>query len=459
MSLWTSRSAAAATGGVARGDWVASGVSIDTRSLQAGDLFVALRDVRDGHEFVADALAKGAAGALVSRVPEGLEDAPLLLVPDVLRALEDMARAARVRAAKLVAVTGSVGKTGTKEMLRVALAPQGKVHAAEKSYNNHWGVPLTMARMPEGTDFAIVEIGMNHPGEIAPLAMIARPDVAVVTNVAAVHMAAFDSLEAIAAEKASIVEGLSGVAVLNGDGPMAEVLAGIALGEGVDVVRFGEGDGNDLRLLEARVGDGVTEVRAEVSGAPLEFRLGGAGRHYAINALAVLGAVQAAGADVARAAEALADWHPPAGRGQRWQVGEMLLIDDSYNANPLSMGVALEVLAAGSGRRVAILGDMLELGAAELDMHRALAQHPAMARIDTVHCVGERMRALFEALPEEKRGAWVADSVELKERLAELLQGVDTVMVKGSLGAKTGLLVDAIKKLGDARALDKGGDV
>ncbi len=459
MTVWTSRTAAAATGGQARGDWSARGVSIDTRTLQTGDLFVALKDVRDGHEFVAQALEKGAAAALVSRIPEGLEGAPLLLVPDVLRALEDMARAARGRAKRLVAVTGSVGKTGTKEMLRVALAPQGSVHAAEKSYNNHWGVPLTLARMPEGTDFAVIEIGMNHPGEIAPLSRLARPDVAVVTNVAAVHMAAFESLEAIAEEKASIVEGVSGgVAVLNGDGDMADVLAGIALGEGVEVVRFGEGAGNDLRLLAARVGDGFTDVRAGVSGATLEFRIGGAGRHFAVNALAVLGAVQAAGADVARAAAALADWHPPAGRGERWQVGDLLLIDDSYNANPLSMGVALAALAAGKGRKVAILGDMLELGAAELDMHRALAQHPAMTAIDTVHCVGPRMKALFEALPVEKRGERVTDSAELQGRIGALLQGGDTVMVKGSLGAKTGILVDAIKNLGDARALDKSGE-
>lgn len=458
MTLWTSAEAAAATGGQARGDWAASGVSIDTRSLQAGDLFVALQDVRDGHDFVAQALEKGAAAALVSRIPEGLEKASLLVVDDVLGALEDMARAARSRAGKVIAVTGSVGKTGTKEMLRVALAGQGRVHAAEASYNNHWGVPLTLARMPRGTDFAILEIGMNHPGEIAPLSQIARPDVAVVTNVAAVHMAAFDSLEAIAQEKASIVVGMTGVAVLNGDGDMAEVLAGLALGEGVEVLQFGEGAGNDLRLLEVRLRDGRMEVMAEVFGVPLDFRLGGAGRHFAVNALAVLGAVHAAGADVALAAAALDNWHPPKGRGERWAIGALTLIDDSYNANPLSMGVALEALAASDGRKLAILGDMLELGPQERAMHRDLARHPAVELIDSFHCIGPLMRELYKALPAEKRGVWVETSDQVLPLLADLPETADVVMVKGSLGAKVGILVDAIKELGDARLLNVTGD-
>ncbi len=458
MTLWTASTAAAATGGESHGDWVATGVSIDTRSLQAGDLFVALQAARDGHDFVAQALEKGAAAALVSRIPEGLENAPLLLVKDVLRALEDMARAARGRAQKVIAVTGSVGKTGTKEMLRVALRDQGRVHAAEKSFNNQWGVPLTLARMPRNTDFAVIEIGMNHPGEIAPLSALARPDVAIITNVAPVHMAAFDSLAGIAAEKAAIVRGMTGTAVLNGDGEMADLLRRLAQAEGVEVLQFGGGDGNALRLLSARVGDGFTDVQAEMPEGPLEFCIGGAGRHFALNALAVLGAVRAAGADVKRAAAALENWHPPAGRGERWAIGGLTLIDDSYNANPLSMSVALEALANSPGRKLAVLGDMLELGQQERALHAELAGHPAVDVIDTFHCVGPLMRNFYDALPPEKRGQWVETAAELLPRVADLPEMADIVMVKGSLGAKVGLIVDAIKDLGDARALDITGE-
>ena len=456
-ALWTMANAVTATGGRCDVDWAASGVSIDTRTLRKGDIFVALQDVRDGHDFVAQALEKGAAVAMVSRVPEGVSlDASLLIVDDVLAGLEALAAAARARtSAKVIAVTGSVGKTGTKEMLRTALSSQGKVHAAEKSYNNHWGVPLTLARMPVDTDYAVIEIGMNHAGEIAPLSRLAKPDVAVVTNVAAVHMAAFSNVEEIAREKASVIQGLSGgVAVLNADTETAEVLAELA--KNTQVLWFGE-TASDFRLRDVTVGAFETKVEATIIGKDMPFSIGAAGRHLAMNALAVLAAVHAVGADVATAANALAGWRPPSGRGERWVVGGVNLIDDSYNANPLSVAAALDVLAHSEGRKIAILGDMLELGPDEIVLHRAISQDENLKSIATVHCVGPLMKHLFDALPEGKRGEWFATSDRLAASIAKLLTDGDVVMVKGSLGAKMGLIVDAIKNLGDARPLNETG--
>jgi len=456
-ALWTMPDAVAATGGSSHGDWSASGVSIDTRSLQKGDIFVALQDVRDGHDFVAQALENGAAAAIVSRIPDGVSpDASLLIVDDVLQGLEALATAARARTgAKIIAVTGSVGKTGTKEMLRMALLDQGKVHAAEKSYNNHWGVPLTLARMPVDTDYAVIEIGMNHPGEIAPLSRLTKPDVAVVTNVAAVHMAAFTDVEQIAREKASVIEGLSrGVAVLNADTETADVLANVA--KNTQTLWFGE-SAADFRLRDVMVDANNTKVQATILGEDKAFTIGAAGRHLAMNALAVLAAVHAVGADVTTAANALADWRPPMGRGARWVVGGIELIDDSYNANPLSVSAALDVLAHSNGQRVAILGDMLELGPDEAALHRAVSQDQNLNRIDKIHCVGPLMKNLYDALPNSKRGEWFATSDLLAAKVEKLLTGGDVVMVKGSLGAKMGLIVDAIKNLGDARPLNETG--
>ena len=457
--LWTSGEAVKATGGRSTVDWSATGVSIDTRTQQKGDLFVALADVRDGHDFVAQALENGTAAAMVSRVPEGVSpDAPLLIVDDVLAGLEALGSAARERTqAKVIAVTGSVGKTGTKEMLRVALSMQGRVHAAEKSYNNHWGVPLTLARMPVGTDYAVIEVGMNHPGEIAPLSRLARPDVAVVTNVAAVHMAAFESVEQIAREKASVIEGLSGgVAVMNADMETSGVLAEVA-GE-TPTLWFGE-KAQDFQLRGVTMGSDYTGVDAVIFGEGKSFNVGAAGKHLAMNALAVLAAVHAVGADIDLAAKALADWRPPSGRGERWAVDGITLIDDSYNANPLSVAAALDVLAHANGRRVAFLGDMLELGPQENALHRDLALNESIAKIDRVHCVGPLMKHFYDVLPVAKRGVWVETSTELAAQVGDLLGDGDVAMVKGSLGSKMGLIVDAIMKLGDARPLNgNGGD-
>lgn len=459
MTLWTAKDAARATGGQAIGDWNISGISIDTRSIQPGDLFVALKAARDGHDFVAQALEKGAGAALVSRIPEGVaEDAPLLLVEDVFTALEDLGRAGRARfQGRVVAVTGSVGKTSIKEMLREVLGRQGRVHAAEASFNNHWGVPITLARMPKDADYAVIEIGMNHPGEIAPLAKMARPHVAMITTIAPAHLEAFENIEGIAREKASIMEGLEpgGIAVLPGDLPSSDILA-----QGVDnIVFFGETD-QPWKLKDVQISAGQTILQAGIPAGDLIFKLNCAGRHFARNALGALAAVDALGADASIAAQDMAHWLPPGGRGQREIIrldavadAEIILLDDAFNANPASMAAALEVLAAEqtAKRRIAVLGDMLELGPTEIADHRAVADHAALRAIDIVHCVGPRMKALWDVLPADQRGEYDEAASDLTSRVHNLLRPGDAVLVKGSKGIKVSLVVDALRRLGDVR--------
>ncbi len=464
MTLWSSADAVAATGGRATRDFAATGVSIDTRTLQPGDLFVALRDVRDGHDFVAQALDKGAAAALVSHVPEGVaEDATLLIVDDVLTALESLGRTARARSkAKVVAVTGSVGKTSTKEMLRTVLERQGRTHAAEASYNNQWGVPLTLARMPADTEFAVIEIGMSHPGEIEPLARMARPHVAMITTVAPAHMEAFDNIEGIAREKAAIFDGLEpgGVAVINADVGTSAILLDKARAVGAAPVLFGV-NGADYHLERVTLADETTICEAEAWSELLVFKISTPGRHFAMNGLGTLAAVAALGADAGIAASDIAAWHPPAGRGTRERVvlddqteAELALIDDAFNANPTSMAVSLEVLAAATplntrtGRRIAILGDMLELGESEAADHVAIAKLPWIAKIHVVHCVGPRMQHLYDALSPDKRGEWLETAPEMVALVRKLVHPGDIVLVKGSKGSKVSLVVDAIRKMG-----------
>ncbi|TCL09986.1 UDP-N-acetylmuramoyl-tripeptide--D-alanyl-D-alanine ligase [Shimia isoporae] len=479
MSLWTAEEAAKATGGRAIGNWSVSGVSIDTRTIETGDLFVALTAARDGHDFVAQAIGQGAGAALVSRIPEGLsEDAPLLIVDDVLAGLEALGRAGRARtAARVLAVTGSVGKTSTKEMLRAMLSAQGRTHASVASYNNHWGVPLTLARMPADTEFAVIEIGMNHPGEIAPLAKMARPHVGLVTTVAAVHLEAFDDVAGIASEKAAIFDGLepTGVAVFNADIETVDVLRAHAGDLGAAKVEFGKTSG-EWTLKDVTLSGNVTVARAVANGEPLVFKVQSAGQHFAMNALGALAAVEALGADLALAAAALGNWTPYTGRGARETVvldpvetdRAIDLIDDAYNANPTSLGAALDVLAAahvqndvgriGKGRRIAFVGDMKELGPQEVAMHANIALHPALDKIDTVHCVGPLMKHLYEALPEAKRGLWTETSDEMAADVRRLVDAGDAVLAKGSLSMALAKVVDAIRKLGHPAANKKNED-
>ncbi|WP_374302027.1 UDP-N-acetylmuramoyl-tripeptide--D-alanyl-D-alanine ligase [Paracoccus sp. (in: a-proteobacteria)] len=457
MSLWTAEEAAAATGGRAQGEWTATGVSIDTRTIQPGDLFVALKDARDGHEFVAQALDRGAAAALVSRIPEGVDPtAPLLVVPDVLVALEALGRAGRKRmAGKVIAVTGSVGKTSTKDMARVALTGQGRIHAAEASYNNHWGVPLTLARMPRDTDFAIIEIGMNHPGEIAPLSRLARPHVAMITTVAAAHLEAFGAIEGIAREKGAIFQGLQpiGHAIIPEDLPVTQILRDCADDAGALVMGFGR-DGQ-AKLVQARPDNGAIRCRARVGGETVDFTLQTTGAHFAMNAVGVLAALAAAGGDVKEAGKRLGDWLPPKGRGAIENLAGIRLIDDAYNANPTSLSAGLATLAGlQGGRRVAILGDMLELGCDEIAMHRGMAEDPAMAHVDLVHSAGPRMRHLHDALPPARRGTWAESASGLAERVHDLVAPGDIVLVKGSKSSKISTVVDALRKAAQTPAPD-----
>ncbi|MFD1882329.1 UDP-N-acetylmuramoyl-tripeptide--D-alanyl-D-alanine ligase [Paracoccus pacificus] len=455
MALWTATEIARATGGRLQGDWSVTGVSIDTRTIAPGDLFVALKDVRDGHDFVAIALEKGAGAAMVSRVPEGVgPDAPLIIVDDVLAGLGALGVAGRARtAARVIAITGSVGKTSTKDMARLALAGQGRVHAAEASYNNHWGVPLTLARMPADTEFAVLELGMNHPGEIAPLARMARPHAALITTIAAVHLEAFGRMEGIAAEKAAIFTGLEpeGAAIVPTGLDVTPVLEQGAAGH--RLLRFGRQAQDDVRLITATPESDTTLVEAELNGRPLAFRIGSAGEHFALNALGVIAAVHAIGADPVTAAEALSQWSPPAGRGAREKIGAVEIIDDAFNASPTSLAAGLALLSrlepAPGGRRVLILGDMLELGPDEQALHAGMARHPAMQGVALVHTAGPLMRHLYDALPPAQRGIWAETAADLVAQAGNLVRRGDIVLIKGSKGSRISTVVDALRKLGD----------
>lgn len=459
--LWTAQEAAAATAGKATGAWSANGVSIDSRTLQRDDIFVALMgENRDGHVFVADALDKGAAVAMVSRAVEGIDPTKLLIVADTLRGLEGLGAAARSRTgAKIAAVTGSVGKTSTKEALKFALGLQGATHASEASYNNLWGVPLTLARMPAGTRFGIFEIGMNHADEIRPLTRQVKPDVAMVTTVEPVHIEHFDSVEGIADAKAEIFEGLAsgGIAVINADNPHAARLAAAANAAGARVWTFGEA-GAEALLASVSLGDSSSEVEANILGERVRFTYGAPGRHFVQNALGLLLVVKALGADVQAAASALRAVRAVKGRGERHTIridgGSFDLIDESYNANPASMRAALALLAqcgtGPGGRRIAILGDMLELGSDGPAMHADIAASLAQPACDRVFACGPLMSHLWAALPASIRGAWSETSSDIAGLVSADVRPGDVVMIKGSLGSRMSLVVDALK----ARALE-----
>ena len=428
--MWSAADLSSATLGAMRTPFDATGVSIDTRTLQPGDLFVALEsDNGDGHDHVADALAKGAAGAMVHRDLPGAT----LLVHDTRDALWALGRWARARfGGKMVAVTGSAGKTTTKEMLRTVLSASGPTHAAFASYNNHWGVPLTLARLPPASAFCVCEIGTNHPGEISPLSKLVRPDVVVITNVEPAHIGHFGSLEAIADEKSAIGDGLppGGVAVLPGDSPMLPRLAVRA----DETVLFGT-----AQVSGGASGADGSDVDATIGGRAMHFRVNAPGAHMILNALAALTAAAALGLD---GSGAIGGFTPVAGRGGRVLLASgAVLIDESYNANPASMRAALTVLRALPGRRVAVLGDMLELGDFGPAEHAALA--PAVTRAaDTVFTCGPLMRHLFDALAEERRGAHAADAASLAP-LVHAAAG-DTILVKGSLGSLMAAIVRAL---------------
>ena len=461
--LWRSDLLAAAMKGRPIGDLPegVNGISIDTRTLQPGDAFFAIKGDRfDGHDFATAAIKAGAGLLVVSegRLPAlGRIGAPLIVVPDVLAALEAAGMAARSRTrAKVIAVTGSAGKTTTKEALRRVLSVSGTVHASDKSFNNHWGVPLMLARMPEDCDYAIFEIGMNHPGEIRSLVRLVRPHVAIVTLIAAAHLGHFKSLEEIARAKAEIFEGVEpgGHALLNRDDPQWKLLEKAAREAGVEHVwGFGAHARSTFRLAEYKATDDGSEIIVQMAGRKLPASVGAPGRHMAQNAVCVLGASYLAGAEMTRAAEALSRVEAEAGRGKRHHLsagagGEIVLIDESYNANPTSMRAALELLGstaiAPGGRRIAVLGDMLELGSHAQKLHAGLAEAVLQASADVVLLAGPEMTALADALPPEAGVQHRENAQALKPLLLETVRAGDVVMIKSSNGIGFSRLVAAM---------------
>ncbi len=432
--LWDS--AALETLGRVTAPFVATGVSIDTRTLAPGDLFVALVGERDGHEHVAAALGRGAAAVMVHRAESVPDGAPALVVDDTLQALHGLGAAGRARfGGRMVAVTGSVGKTTTKEMLRTALEAFGVTHAAEASYNNHWGVPLTLARLPADAAFCVCEIGMNNPGEIEPLARMAQPDVAVITNIEAAHIGHLGSIEAIADEKAAILRGLrfGGTAVLPADSAQFARLRALA----GKTLTFGRAVTADVRV------EGDTTIRVGQQRLPLALTAPGA--HMRTNAAAALAAIHALGLDMAVAADALGAFRPLGGRGLQRALGSITLLDESYNANTASMRASLAVLRGMPGsRHIAVLGDMLELGAFGPAEHAGLASDVAEAA-DLLYACGPLMRHLFEAVPASQRGALATDSATLAPIVAEAVQPGDAVLIKGSLGSRMRVIVAGLE--------------
>ena len=437
-----------------------SGISIDSRTLSRGHAFFAIQgDNRDGHDFADAALKAGAGLAVVAKGQrQRYVDAPLLVVDDVLEGLRRLAGAARERMrGKVIAVTGSVGKTTTKEALRLALSADGETHASVASYNNHWGVPLSLARCPASVKYAVFEIGMNHPGEITPLTKLARPHVAIITAIEPVHLEYFGTLEKIADAKAEIFTGVEpdGAAVLNRDNAHFAQLAAAGRAAGIKrIVSFGEHAQCDARLLRIALQPDSSTVEASILQQPVTYKLGMSGRHIALNSLAVLAAASLAGADLALAALALGSLKPPSGRGTRSTLtvpgGTALLIDESYNANPASMRAAIALLGTAPvgqhGRRIAVLGDMLELGPQGGELHGALAKVIEENAIDIVFCSGPLMHRLWEALPSRARGGYAEMAAALEPAVVEAIRAGDAVMVKGSLGSKMGPIVKSLEK-------------
>ena len=461
--LWLTESAVAAMGGrlIGAPPEQFSGISIDSRTLQSGDAFFAITGERtDGHKYLTKAFGAGAALAVVeqSRLPGlGHLSKPVIVVDNVLTALEELGKASRHRMhGAVIGVTGSVGKTSTKEMLRLMLAESGETHASVASYNNHWGVPLTLARMPASAAFGVFEIGMNHAGEITPLTQMVSPQVAMITTVAPVHLEFFENEEAIADAKAEIFTGVTpgGAVVLNRDNRHYDRLKAKAEAAGIDrIFGFGESDGADAQLLTCKMGSAGSNISCRIRDKELDFVLSMVGKHQALNAVGALLAADLLGADVESAAQALLRMTAPAGRGARHKLqiadGAFTVVDESYNANPASMRSAIQVLGdttmPATGRRLAILGDMLELGDEAAQLHAALASPLTDADIDMVFCAGPLMRNLFDALPPVMRGAHTESSAELAAAVLSTVRAGDVVMVKGSLGSKMAVLIDALK--------------
>jgi len=454
-ALWTSAETEAATLGHASRAFEATGMSIDTRTLRPGDLFVALKgDARDGHEFVRAAFEAKASAALVSRDIDAA--GPLLKVGHVQRGLEDLGRASRARSrAKIVAVTGSAGKTTTKEMLRLAFGALGNTHASASSYNNHWGVPLSLASMPREAQFGVFEVGMNHFGELRNLVSFVRPHVALVTTIASAHLEFFGNCEAIADAKSEIFEGIlpGGTALIPADSEYApRLVARAKQASASNILSFGQ-KGSDARLISFVESAEGMKVQSEILGRRVDFRIGAPGAHIANNAVGALLSVAALDGDILNAAAALSHFSALKGRGARFKVkagsGTAEIIDESYNANPASMSAALALLGSSNARRrIAVLGDMLEMGPEGPSLHAGLASDIEAARVDRVYLNGAQMKSLWDKLPASRRGAYAGSSADNAAAVAGDLQDGDVILVKGSLGSRMATIVDALKARG-----------
>ena len=472
-TLWTGADVLAAIGGVGSDDWDATGVSIDSRTTQPGDLFLALSHLLDGHDHVAEAFAKGAVAAVVSHAPKNTAtNARLITVSDVSVALRNLAMAGRYRSqARIVAVTGSVGKGSTVGMLQVMLSGQGDCHVCDSQSLNTWDVALSLATLPEAADYAVIKIGARHQGDIAKLAKLVQPHVAIITRIGSAHLAAFGTSAAIATEKADLYQGMTaqGCAIFPEDGPHSEILrakAGTA-----KMMSFGET--GDWRLKQVRLGHATTIIMAQGAGQDYLFKLAVPGRHFAMNALAALAGVAAIGADPVTATMDLLEWKPARGRGASEQIrldpandSEVLtLVDEATSANPTSLAAAFEVIAAYDpidnvgrlvkGRRVAFLADMSGLGDAAPSLHANLATNCHLQKIDQIHCAGPLMYHLWRGLPAHQRGQWVETSADIARQVSRLVDAGDVVLVKGGSGSNIVLVVDAIHKLGHRRPLEE----
>jgi len=483
VPLWRAEEIIAATHAIlpaeAERDWVANGVSIDSRTLAYEDLFIAIKGAQlDGHDYIKQAFEAGACAVLAAAHVDlshadlsAHNESRILRVPDTLIALQTLGAAARARMkGKVVAVTGSVGKTTIKEGLRAALDSSGATHASQASYNNLWGVPLSLARMPEATEFGIFEIGMNHAGEITPLVEQVQPDIALITNIAPAHIAHFENLGGIAAAKAEIFTNFANsasnmkIALLPADSEWFDYLQSEAKKAGAKrIVSFGEGKQADSRAISVKLHADCSCMSANILGQAVALRIGLPGKHMVINSLSILAVVHLLNADIALAALALGKMEGLAGRGRRHDIhfanGTCTLIDESYNANPASMTFALKILGQsapdGTGRRIAVLGDMKELGKQSADLHRALGKHIQTNDIDLVFTLGSSMRHLHDNLPSDCAGLHTDKLDALIDGLVSEIQDRDIVMVKGSNSMQLSKLVEALLALDETSGADE----
>ena len=457
--LWSAHEIASITGGTASGAWSASGVSINTRTLKVGDLFIAIKGPKlNGHQFVAEALKKGASGLIIDTIPTNLpEQAPIVLVSDTLDALHALGKASRKRSeALIIAVTGSVGKTSTKNALYHALSAQSQTTCSQASHNNLWGVPLSLSQMAPEDQFGIFEIGMSHPGEISPLSKMVSPNITIITNVEPAHTENFDSLELVAEAKAEIFDGLeeNGTAILNADNKFYSVLKARCKAVGIkNLLTFGSSNDADTRLISLTSDCQGSNVEASIQGETICYRVSLLGKHEVMNSLATLTAIYAAGADIPAAAAALGQLSPLPGRGKRYQLkffdGSIQLIDESYNANPTSMRAALDNLGNTEieppGRRIAVLGDMRELGKDSEFYHLNIAQTIVKNQVEKIFTVGNQMERLFFSLPSKMQCFSSIDAKGVTKEILQVLRPNDILLIKGSNAVGMASIVSEIR--------------